>query len=904
MNELKIFQEVKFKPNANPKSMIIRGKARFTLLTSRLIRIEYDESSKFVDNASQAFLFREQLVPKFEIIEKGNVLEIITDYLELYYLNDGNKLNSSNLFIKIIETGNTWHFGQKNYTNLKGTTRTLDNTNGKIPLENGLMSKEGWSVVDDSKSLVFDELGWIRKREKEELDLYFFGYGRDFKQCLKDYCKIAGSIALIPRWALGNWWSRYWEYSQEELTDLMNEFEKMEIPLSVCIIDMDWHVVKIKEYLEKHSKGDFTGVKFHDGWTGFTWNEDLFPDHEAFIKFLHEKGLKTALNMHPASGIYPHEVQYEQFARFMGIDPKSHQPIEFDLSDPRFVEAYFQIIYHPYEQEGIDFWWTDWQQGESSKIEGLDPLWWINHLSFYDSGRNKDKRPFIFSRWGGLGNHRYPIGFSGDTFATWNSLSFLPYFTTTASNVGFSWWSHDLGGHMNGRGVDPELYVRWIQFGLFSPIFRLHSTKNLYNERLPWMFNEEVFAIAKHVMQLRHSFIPYIYTMAWKTCTESHPLITPMYYEYPNQEEAYEFPNQYFFGTELLCSPFISKIDEDLGQCRQEVWLPEGTWFDFFTGEYYEGNQVIAVYGLLNEIPVFAKAGAIIPLSNYTYGNIKWNNTDNPRVLDMIIFPGKDNAFSLYEDDGISQDFKEGKHVLTEFELKNTKKTLQFSIKKVNKENPSEFILGKRAYNLIFKSINQPEIIDVKVNGKETSITPEYEEDQHFLQINGIEITPFDEIEIFLSMKSGNIIYNRGITLMKCRKLLRYMNLDSIVKMHLDNKLEIIIKSSKKMLKFFNMIMSSVQLASNSVSANDLDFLKKVIPMIMIGNLIEEILNQPKENLIKNKLYSLNLTDLNEAKTNIWEIIQRSLAIKNLFLLKENQIQALIEMSQNGRINK
>ncbi|MCZ7672764.1 MAG: hypothetical protein M5U34_39435 [Chloroflexi bacterium] len=245
---------------------------------------------------------------------------------------------------------------------------------------------------------------------------------------------MAGAAPLLPRWALGNWWSRYWAYSAEELLGLMDEFKANHVPLSVCIVDMDWHLTE-------------TG-NAASGWTGYTWNRKLFPDPPGFLAALHERGLKTALNLHPADGVYPHEEKYEEMALEMGIDPASQQPVPFDIADPKFTRAYFERLHHPMEADGVDFWWMDWQQGTRSAVSGLDPLWWLNHLHFYDLGRDGEKRPalsvskrpalsvskrpalsvskrpFIFSRWGGLGNHRYPIGFSGDTHVTWDSLAF------------------------------------------------------------------------------------------------------------------------------------------------------------------------------------------------------------------------------------------------------------------------------------------------------------------------------------------------------------------------------------------------------------------------------------------------------------------------------------------------
>jgi alpha-glucosidase (family GH31 glycosyl hydrolase) len=323
--------------------------------------------------------------------------------LKLKYLRDGKDLTEDNLKIMVKANKEEWFYGQADDQNLKGTYRTLDGVDGAVELDKGLLSKSGWTIIDDTQSLVFNETGWLEDRDKDEnyQDLYFLAYGDDYQSALKDFSKVTGEIPLLPRWALGNWWSRYWEYSDQELKELMLEFEDREIPLSVCIVDMDWHQVE-NEYTS--------------GWTGYSWNDELFPEPAEFTDWLHQKGLKTALNLHPAEGVHPHEERYQEFAEFKGFDPDTKKGIEFDLSDHDFINGYFKYLHNPLEdEEGIDFWWIDWQQGRESGLEGVDPLWGLNHLHFYDLARNQDKRNFIFSRWGGLGSHRYPIGFSGDT---------------------------------------------------------------------------------------------------------------------------------------------------------------------------------------------------------------------------------------------------------------------------------------------------------------------------------------------------------------------------------------------------------------------------------------------------------------------------------------------------------
>ena len=475
---------------------------------------------------------------------------------------------------------------------------------------------------------------------------------------------------MIPRYILGNWWSRYWAFTQDELQTLMQEFRDNEVPLSICIVDMDWHITK-------------TG-NTSNGWTGYTWNRELFPDPQAFIRWLHEQGLRTSLNLHPAKGVHPHEQQYEQMAHWMGNDPNAKKPIPFDITDPRFVEGYFDILHHPYESPspsgkgaggegnaGIDFWWMDWQQGRKSRIPGLDPLWWLNHLHYFDLGRDGRKRPFVFSRWGGLGNHRYPIGFSGDTYVRWSALANQPYFTSTAANVAYGWWSHDIGGHMF-KDQTPELYLRWVQFGVFSPIFRLHSTSRKELDRRPWGKPERYFHAARDAMQLRHALIPYIYSMAWRAHLSGISLVTPMYYGNMSEASAFEAKDQYFFGSELLVAPILTPARAKDYVAARKVWFPAGIWFNFFNGEQFIGGQWHEIKAALEDIPVFAKAGAIIPLAP----KVGWGGIDNPKELDIYIFPGADNSFELYEDDGETTDYQRGKYAITRFSLQGNTFTI------------------------------------------------------------------------------------------------------------------------------------------------------------------------------------------------------------------------------------
>jgi alpha-glucosidase (family GH31 glycosyl hydrolase) len=751
--------QIQFDPLPNPEAVISGQNVRFTVLTNRLIRMEYSPSGEFEDHASQAIWYRNQPAPKFDLIANQARIEIETQHLHLHYQVSHQGFTSTTLQVIVKATGHIWHYGDHPYRsgNLGGTCRTLDEASGFVRPDPGLLATTGAAVHDDSKTLVFDDQCWLNPRtHPENLDLYFFGYGFDFAACLRDLALITGRTPMVPRYILGNWWSRYWQYSDEELLGLMNEFKDNDVPLSVCIVDMDWHLTE-------------TG-NTSTGWTGYTWNRALFPDPEGFIEALHQLGLKTALNLHPAEGIHPHEEQYPQFADFMGLDPQSSDPIPFDIADPKFTEGYFKILHHPQEEKGIDFWWIDWQQGDRSSMPGLDPLTWLNHLHYYDLGRDGVKRPFIFSRWGGLGGHRYPIGFSGDTVIGWEALDFQPGFTSTAANVGYSWWSHDIGGHMGGIEED-ELYTRWVQYGVFSPILRMHCTNNPFHERRPWERSPATERAASRALRLRHMLIPYIYTMSWRNHHSGLPLVTPVYYSDPN-ENTFTFTayNTYWFGSELLAAPYTKPANAETGLSRQTIWLPAGDWFDFFTGESLTGGGWQMVYGTLDDIPVFAKAGAIVPLGLET----GWGGIENPKDLAVLIFPGSDNVFELYEDDGQTIGYTRGEQAFTKMEQIWRGDILTLTISPVRGD--AKLIPGTRNYYLRFRGLAEPEAVEILKNDSPLFLQPNYQIDTETLQLGPISLEPCDELIISLR---GDLLAVRSRQLEKLKKYLTHFLMDT-----------------------------------------------------------------------------------------------------------------------------
>lgn len=707
MNNLRIESE----PIANHENIIAGDKYRITVLTSALLRLEYSENGIFEDRATQIVLNRNFGKVDYKLKETEEYIEIETENIKLYYNKE--EFSPNGLKIKVyganVIYNSDWCYGME-ARDLGGTARTLDAANGAVELESGIIGRTGFAVLDDSKSLIITK-DFVTPRIEKTEDLYVFCYGHDYRRAIKDFYRLCGKTPLLPRYALGNWWSRYYKYTEASYMELMEKFDSENIPFSVAVIDMDWHITEIDK-------------KYGSGWTGYTWNKEYFPNPKEFLEKLHKRGMKVTLNVHPAEGIRGFEDCYKAIAEHMDVDMENEEAVEFDASNEKFLEAYFNDVHHPMEDEGVDFWWVDWQQGNSSKTAGLDPLWILNHYHYLDNGRN-GKRPLTFSRYAGPGSHRYPIGFSGDTHITWESLAFQPYFTATASNIGYGWWSHDIGGHMLGSR-DNELELRWYQYGVFSPIMRLHSSCNEFMGKEPWNFPLETHAVMNEFLRLRHKMIPYLYSMNYLSY-EGRPLISPMYYDYPDEWDAYAVNNQYYFGTEMIVAPITTPSIKGVNMGKVKVWLPKGVYFDLFTDTVYTGNRFINMYRDNTSIPVLAKAGAIIPMTDEILGE---EFLENPRNLNIKIYPGDDNSFRLYEDDGITNDYLNGSYVITEMSYMDENGS--FKIK--SPVGNISLLPEKRNIKIEFCCVNNNEV-EVYLGNERIAALYGYDEETHTLVV-------------------------------------------------------------------------------------------------------------------------------------------------------------------------
>ena len=319
--------------------------------------------------------------------------------------------------------------------------------------------------------------------------------------------------------------------------------------------------------------------------------------------------------------------------------------IYFDLSNQKQAEIFMRELHGPLMSQGVDFWWVDGGSG-AVDMPGLNKQFWTNKVYYDFSERQTGRRAFILGRYGDWGSERYPGFFTGDTYSEWPVLAYEVAFSARGGNVLVPYISHDIGG-FHGARIDFDLYARWIEFGTFSTILRMHSAHENPSEgnlRMPWVYGSRGIELMRKYFTLRTELTPYIYSYAWVAHRDSLPILRPLYLEYPELEEAYRQPHEYLFGDAMLVAPVLAASGE------RTVWLPPGDWLGFFTGAPRAGGGAFTARYAADDMPVFVRAGAIIPeqaRSEYTD-----QKPLDPLVLN--VYGSGSGRFELYEDDGSS----------------------------------------------------------------------------------------------------------------------------------------------------------------------------------------------------------------------------------------------------------
>ncbi len=720
----------RYDPVADPHAIVTAGHARFTILTPQLIRMEWSADGKFEDHASLVFLNRKLPVPKFTraVITAGGLRALVvkTDDLTLTYdaeSEEDGKFSPGNLSIKLTVDGKevVWHPGMQDTGNLLGTARTLDQVRGSnTKLGPGLISRDGWVLVDDSTRPLFDSADfsfmqgeksvwpWVIQRPPgERQDWYFFGYGHDYRRALDDFTRVAGRIPMPPRFAFGAWWSRYWAYTDPEFEQLVT------IPDARRAARRARH----RHGLAPTVRPALGGTRSRSigprlGWTGYYLEQLLFPDPPAFLSWVHRQGLKTTLNMHPASGIQPWETRYPEMARAMGIDPATKKYVPFDITNKKFATNYMDNYPPSARAAGNRLLLARLAAGTDHEDAGREPHVVAELRSFHRSGARRKARPAISS----MGRPRQ---------------SPLPDRILRRHNFGLGLAGvpalfHRDSGERRLRVLEPRHRRPYARRDRARTVSALDPVRGLQPDPAH-AHDEESGRGAPHLglsravlrpdaedVLFRYAMQPYIYTESRRTYDTGVAFLHPLYYDWPEAPDAYDRRDEYMFGNEMLVAPVSQPVAKDSDIAKMSIWLPKGDWIEWQTGRHFRGPVAINRDFSIRQVPVYVKAGSIVPMEP----PMRYTGEKPVDPLILNVFPpedGQTSEYTVYEDAGNTPGYREGVAAWTKIQSTLSSDGTSLTTKVSPAQGHYPGMLRTRAYELRLPGSWPPE--SVTING-------------------------------------------------------------------------------------------------------------------------------------------------------------------------------------------
>lgn len=522
---------------------------------------------------------------------------------------------------------------------------------------------------NEDNTVTYEALGGV-------MDFYVFA-GEGWYDLTRNYTALTGRQPLPPRWAFGNFSSRFGYHTQQETLETANRFFRDSIPLDAIILDLYWFGPDIKGHMGN-----------------LAWDKKAFPEPEKMMDSLKRMGIKTILVTEPF--ILTTSKRWDEAVRedILGKDSLGFPyTYDFYFGNTGIIDVFklsarrwFWDIYKGLDKQGVDGWWGDLGEPEvhpadlqhvNGSAEEIHNAYGHEWAGIIYEGYKKDfpgKRPFILMRAGFAGSQRYGIiPWTGDVSRSWGGLVPQPEISLQMGMQGVAYTHSDLGGFAGGDTLNGELYSRWMQYGVFQPIYRPHAQEEIPSEPVFWP--EETKSKARKAIRLRYKLLPYIYNMAFENNQKGTPLMIPLFYEEPQNKNLLTYDSAYMWGKSLLVSPV-----KQPGVKEQEIYFPEGqSWFDFYTNQSYEGGRRHTVNVVPEHIPVFAKGGSFIPMkakaiseSEYDLYQFDMHYYADPQV--------RESEYALYNDDGKTPEaFEKGIYEIISFKAGN-KNTLTFEL--------------------------------------------------------------------------------------------------------------------------------------------------------------------------------------------------------------------------------
>ncbi len=762
---------------SDKESYIMGNKYRFTVLSPRLIRLEYSADGIFEDRPTALVINRSFPKVNYSITESETLIQIATEVFTLTYVKDkelkSNTL-SSNIKAVINNTKIEWQLNNPEAKNLRSINFSIDSIKDKIILDKGLYSLDGFCIIDDSSNPVLDENDSFIQRKPGVKDLYLFMYNKDFEGCLADYFTLTGYPSLIPRYALGAWWYKNDKYTTDDINNLITRFNNDNIPISIFLL------------------GDY----WHDNTNNYTPVIDLGNASA----YLNNYNIKLGVTINPKLEIKKGSNEYNIISNYFNSGNFNFIPLTNDK-----LSIYLNLFINNLETLGVSIFSIDY----NNPLDRIN-LWKFNH---YHCGRREviNQRGLVLSRNAGIAPHRYPVIFSGKTKVNWTTLNLLPRYNLQGYNIGVSFIAHPIGGYSGGVEED-ELYLRYIQFACFSPIFLLASEGGKYYKREPWKWNSIIQNHIISYMNLRYKLIPYLYSESYNYHKTGHGIIKPFYYDYPKIYDDTLYNNQYFFGRDFFVAPITNRKNIVIKRVMKKVFVPNGIWFDFLQGKQYTGNKYYSNFYRDEDYPVFVKAGAIIPMQTVV-------KEDIPTTLEVAIYPLASSEYSLYEDDGFSKNYIKGMYMITKFNYQYEPDNYTFSITKGEGKN----LLSTRNYIIRFK--NTRNITEVNINDQMTKYNCYYDKNDFIIKIDN-QIVGRD---VTINIKGQNILVS-SVRLIneEIKEILYDLEIDTCLKEKLDEILFSDLDVRKKRIKIRKLKRRGLDNKYIKIFINLLEYIQKI----------------------------------------------------------------------------
>jgi len=574
--------------------------------------------------------------------------------------------------------------------------------------------------------------------------------GESWYDLIDSYTDLTGKQPLLPRWALGNFSSRFGYHTQDEVMKTVEKFREENIPVDAVILDLYW--------FGKDIKGTMGNLSFL---------RDSFPNPEKMIKDLAEDHVETILITEPF--ILTTSKRWEEAVEKGVLATDSvGKPAKYDFyfGNTGIIDIYsergnkwFKNIYNDLAKMGVyGFWgdlgepevlppWVNFKKGSANEIHNIYGHDWAKLVQQASLEVNPDKRPFVLMRAGYSGSQRYGmVPWSGDVSRSWGGLQSQPEIALQMGMQGMAYMHSDLGGFA-GTNLDDNLYARWLQYGVFQPIYRPHAHEDVASE--PVFRAEKAKKLAKKAIELRYRMLPYNYNLMYENHTKGKPLMRPLFFEEPENQDLYEYAEAYLWGNDILVAPILKD-----SIFEKEVYFPKGSnWFDFYTDAKHEGGKSATVKVSEAYIPTFVRGGAIIPMARLNQSTSSFNRDD----LEFRYFfdsSVSESEQTLYMDENDVDAIEKGAYEILEIESEFQKRNLEFEFefeKQFSKQYSPiiKIVSGKKSIKLIIHNIKESPRY-VKVNG--TKVTYDWDDNSKQLRISGV-LKPSNELDIKVRFK-------------------------------------------------------------------------------------------------------------------------------------------------------